>query len=284
MKSGITINVATQVETGPWIYREPLEVSLSKAAALGFDGVELFTASAHSVDADLLARLLQQFGLPLSAVGTGAGKVIHGLTLTDPDTDIRKQALAFIKEMIAFGARFGAPSIIGSMQGHAVPGIKKEEAIDWLAEGLNILGAFAAKQGVTLIFEPLNRYETNLINRLEEGVKLIDSLHTRNVALLADLFHMSIEEVSIPESLRDFGKYVGYVHFADSNRHPAGNGHTRMQEIAEALQEIGYEGYISAEAFPYPDPDRAAKTTLENFNQFFTHFKQAEKDEIQEVL
>lgn len=67
IKSGITINLAGQVKTGPWIYRESLEESVSKAAALGFDGVELFTASAASVNADLLERLLQQHGIRLHA-------------------------------------------------------------------------------------------------------------------------------------------------------------------------------------------------------------------------
>ena len=269
IKSSITINLATQVKTGPWVYREPVAVSLSKAAALGFDGVELFTASANSVDAALLERLLQQSGLQLSAVGTGAGKLIHGLTLTDPDLKIRKQSISFIKDMISFGSCFGAPAIIGSMQGNALPGTDRALSLDRLAEGLDILGEFAEMQGVKLIFEPLNRYETNLVNQLEDGAKLIGLLHTRNMALLADLFHMNIEEASIPESLQNFGKFVGYVHFSDSNRHPAGCGHTPMQEIAGALKEIKYEGYISAEAFPYPDPDSAAKTTIDNFNKYF---------------
>lgn len=269
IKSSITINLVTQVKTGPWVYREPIEVSLSKAAELGFDGVELFTVSVDSVDNHMLEQLLQQNKLQLSAIGTGAGKVVHGLTLTDPDAEIRRRAISFIKDMISFSAHFGAPAIIGSMQGNAISDTEREQALNWLIDGLNILGEFAEKQGVTLIFEPLNRYETNLINRLEDGAKLISILRTDNVMLLADLFHMNIEEVSIAESIRNFGRLVGYVHFADSNRHPAGKGHTLLQEIADALKEINYEGYVSAEAFPYPNPDCAAKITIDNFSKFF---------------
>ena len=278
IKSSVTINLAASVKTGPWIFHELLEISLPKAAAMGFDGVELFTASADAVDSDLLKRLLQQYALHLSAAGTGAGKVIHGLTLTDPDAEKRRRAIAYIKEMITFASLFGAPAIIGSMQGYAVPDIETEESFNWLVEGLNILGAYAQKHEVALLFEPLNRYETNLINRLEAGVNLIDRLNTRNVTLLADLFHMNIEEASIPEAIRNFGRHIGFVHFADSNRRPVGNGHIRMKEIAAALKDIKYDGYVSAEAFPYPDPDRAAKTTIENFNKYFI------QDEIQEIL
>src|SRR5665647_873540 len=197
IKSSVTINLVSQLKTGPWIYWDALEVSISKAAVMGFDGVELFTASADSVDPEFLENLLQSFGINVSAVGTGAGKVIKGLTLTDPDAKIRERAITYIRDMIAFGSRFRAPAIIGSMQGNAVSGIEKEQSIAWMADGLNILGKFAEKRGVPLILEPLNRYETNLINRLEDAAKLIGSLHTHNITLLADLFHMNIEEESI---------------------------------------------------------------------------------------
>ena len=269
IKSSITINLVKQIKTGPWIYWEPLNVSLSKAAMLGFNGVELYIPSADEIDIDVLLRLLLKFNLQLSAIGTGAGKLLYGLSLTNPDEEIRKQAVLFIKKIIAFGAHFGAPSIIGSMQGNVFHNIEREQSIDWLATGLGILGVFAEKLGVTLIFEPLNRYETNLINRLDEGVKLINSHHIRNLKLLADLFHMNIEETSISGSIRNFGKYIGYIHFADSNRYSVGKGHIQLQEIANALLDIKYKGYISAEAFPFPDSDNAAKTTIETFNKYF---------------
>ena len=155
------------------------------------------------------------------------------------------------------------------MQGNASAGIGKEIAIEWLTEGLNILGSFAEKNGVNLIFEPLNRYETNLINRLEDAAQLVKSLNTQNVTLLADLFHMNIEEKSIPDSISKYGSLIGHVHFADSNRQPVGNGHIQMKDIAKALMETGYKGYISAEAFPWPDPDKAAKATMASFNKYF---------------
>jgi sugar phosphate isomerase/epimerase len=273
IKSCVTINLASQVKAGPWIYWEPLEMSICQAATLGFDSVELFTSSADAVDPVSLKSLLQRFGIKLAAVGTGAGKVIKGLTLTNSDAETRKQAISFIKNMISFGSRFGAPAIIGSMQGNFVSGVDKQQALEWLADGLNILGKFAGEQGVPLIFESLNRYESNLINRLEEAVNLISMLDTCNLTLLADLFHMNIEEKSIPDSIRNFGSSIGHVHFADSNRYPIGNGHIEMREIAEALIEIKYKGYISAEAFPYPDPDNAAKTTIESFKKYFKQNK-----------
>ncbi|MFD1141793.1 TIM barrel protein [Larkinella insperata] len=269
MKAAVTIALVPDIKTGPWIYWHDLETSMAKAASLGFDAVELFTASPDAVAPDRLTALGDQFGIKIAAVGTGAGKVLHGLTLTDPDAHVRSKAVAFIADMISFGAGFGAPAIIGSMQGNAVPGVEREQALAWLADGLNILGKQAHEQGVTLIYEPLNRYETNLINRLEDGVTLLKSLETQGVKLLADLFHMNIEETSLADSIRSAGSSIGHVHFADSNRRPVGFGHTTMREVATALQAIPYEGYISAEAFPWPDPDQAAQQTITAFKQYF---------------
>jgi sugar phosphate isomerase/epimerase len=269
MRSGVTIALVPQLKTGPWIFWENLERGISKAAQLGFDGIELFTPSADSIDPSLLKTLLGKYGLSLAAVGTGAGKVLQGLTLTDPNPDVRKQAISFIMNMISFGARFNAPAIIGSMQGNVAIGVERASAFEWLAEGLKQLARHAETEGVPLIYEPLNRYETNVINTLTEGADFIGRLETQNIKLLADLFHMNIEEVSLPETIRKVGLFIGHVHFADSNRRPVGMGHTSIPEIAAALYEIGYTGYVSAEAFPWPNPDEAAQQTIRSFNQFF---------------
>lgn len=269
IKSCVTIALVPQIKTGPWIFWDNLEESIYKAAHVGFDGIELFTPSADAVDAFMLQSLLKNSGLKLAAVGTGAGKVIHGLTLTDPNPDIREKAVTFITDMVAFGAIFGAPAIIGSMQGNVVAGVERQKALEWLAEGLSSLAKHAETKGVQLIYEPLNRYETNIINSLEDAAQFISSLDRGNIRLLADLFHMNIEEVSLPESIRKFGNLIGHVHFADSNRRPVGMGHTSMNDISLALKDINYYGYLSAEAFPWPAPDEAAKQTMLAFKQFF---------------
>jgi sugar phosphate isomerase/epimerase len=242
---------------------------MAKAENLGFDGIELFTPNAHGLDREELEAALQMHDLKLAAVGTGAGKVIHGLTLTDHDPEIRKKAISFISDMISFGADFNAPAIIGSMQGNVLAGNDRELTLSWLAEGLEILGEKAESEEVFLIYEPLNRYETNLFNTLKFGADFLESLKTQNVKLLADLFHMNIEEEDLAKSILENGKHIGHIHFADSNRRAIGLGHTEMESVAEAIKSISYEGFISAEAFPYPDPDAAAIETMHAFKKYF---------------
>jgi sugar phosphate isomerase/epimerase len=269
IQSAVTINLIDTMSVGPWIFWHDLEESLKKAATLGFDGVELFTGSGNDLDEEHLRKRLDHYGLGLAAVGTGAGKVIHGLTLTDPDPNIRQKAISFISEMILFGAHFGAPAIIGSMQGNVLPGSNREETMDWLVQGLEVLKKTASDHGVMLIYEPLNRYETNLLNTLKAGIEFLKKNDLKNIRLLADLFHMNIEEDSLPQIILESGNYIGHVHFADSNRRPMGFGHTNMPPIATALNEISYEGYVSAEAFPWPNPDAAAEQTIKAFRKFF---------------
>lgn len=269
IKSAVTIALVPQIKTGPWIFWENLEESMHKAAEMGFDGIELFTASGDAISTDTLTKLLDQYKLQLAAVGTGAGKVIHGLTLTDNNSTNRKNAIAFIQEMMEFGALYGAPAIIGSMQGNALPGETHSDSIGLLAEALHVLDQHAASLGVKLIYEPLNRYETNLMNTLDDAAAFIEYNKFNNIVLLADLFHMNIEEPDPVASIQKHRHHIGHVHFADSNRKPIGFGHTQIQNIANALTASGYDGYVSAEAFPWPDPDLAAAQTIRSFKQFF---------------
>ena len=87
--------------------------------------------------------------------------------------------------------------------------------------------------------------------------------------LLADLFHMNIEEADIAGRDPAGGRHIGHVHFADSNRRPAGFGHTDFDAVVAAIREIGYDGYFAAEAFPYPTPEEAARQTVKRFRELF---------------
>jgi sugar phosphate isomerase/epimerase len=269
IKSAVTISIVEQARKGPFVFHDDFAAGCRKAAELGFDAVELFAPSADAIKAQPIDELLEKHNLKLAAVGTGAGMVIHGLHLCDADPTRRSQARDFIRGIIDAGAPYAAPAIIGSMQGRWDDQTDKDTALGYLREGLNELGQHAADQGVPLIYEPLNRYETNLATTMAQGVELLAPLTTDNVVLLADLFHMNIEEASIADGIRDGGKHIGHVHFVDSNRQAAGRGHMDYAPIAKALADIGYDGYASAEAFPIPDSDQAARQTIETFNSVF---------------
>ncbi len=251
------------------MFWDDLDAGCRKAQELDFDAVEVFPPSATAVSSDHLSQLLQQHGLALAAVGTGAGWVKHRLHLTLPDAAARAQARDFIRSIIDFAGPLGAPAIIGSMQGRSGDGVDHATARGYLADALEDLGQHARQYNVPLIYEPLNRYETNMANTVAAGVGLLERLSTTNVVLLADLFHMNIEEVDIAAAIRAGAGRIGHVHFVDSNRRPAGCGHLDFAPVAAALREIGYRGFASAEALPYPDSESAARQTMQAFRRFF---------------
>jgi sugar phosphate isomerase/epimerase len=267
--SAVTISLVPEAG-GPFVFTGDLAAGCAQAAALGFDAVEIFPRSTEDLNARELRQLLKQHHLKLAAMGTGAGWVVQKLRLTDPDPMVRAQARAFIAGIIDFAGSFGAPAIIGSMQGRSDDiTTGREQAFVWLREHLEQLGPRAHALGTPLLFEPLNRYETNLVRSVADGLELLKPLRTKSVKLLVDLFHANIEEVSIPDALRLAGHDLGHVHFADSNREAAGFGHTNFAPVAEALREIGFAGYASAEIVPSPNSAAAAKQTMASFRKWF---------------
>jgi sugar phosphate isomerase/epimerase len=269
IRSCVTISLVPEVRGGPFVFWDDLADGCRQAKQLGFDAVEIFPPSPNAVDANALRRLLSDNGLTVAAFGTGAGWVLQRLTLSAVEDGKRAQARQFIRGIIDLAGQFHASAIIGSMQGRHGE-VDKPTALRHLTEAMNDLGEHAGKYGVPLLYEPLNRYETNLVNTIEDGVRLLGSLDTRNVKLLTDLFHMNIEETDLAAALRSGGEHIGHVHFVDSNRRPAGCGHIDFAPIAAALRDINYRGFLSAEVLPYPDPVEAARATMTAYRKYFT--------------
>lgn len=268
MKSAITVSLVKQARGGPFVYWDGIEDAAARAGTLGFDAIEIFPPNADVLDSDAVNAIVEKHGLSVAAVGTGGGWVIHKTHLCLANDSARATAREFIGHIIDKAATLNAPAIIGSMQGKWGDGVSREQALEWLTEGLNELGEHAASKGQFLLYEPLNRYETNLFNTVADTIAFLKTLKTSNVRILADLFHMNIEEANVADALRAGGTHIGHVHFVDSNRRAVGMGHTDFSPIVSVLKDINYGGYLSAEAFPLPDPDACAKQQITGYNQF----------------
>jgi sugar phosphate isomerase/epimerase len=267
MKPAVTVSLVPEARGGPFIFWDDLAVACKKASELGYAAIEVFPPAPSALNASELGALLGQHRLALATLGTGGGWIRQKLTLTNSDKAVRERAANFLREMIDEAAPFGAAVILGSMQGRAEGDVSRSDALNYLGEALTALADHAHQRKVVLLYEHLNRYETNLLNRIEDVVPFIKPFGGR-VKILADLFHMSIEEASIADAIRAGGDLIGHVHFADSNRRPAGLGHTDFAAVFRALRDIHYTGYVSAEVYPYPDSDAAARQTIEAFRKF----------------
>ena len=242
--------------------KEALDAGIRKVGRLGYDGVELAVRDPALVNTKEILKVVREAGLTVPAIGTGQAYGEEGLSMTHPEKSVRERAAARLAAQVRFAAGFGASVIIGLIRGTIYPGASRQDIIGWMKEGLLACAQKGAETGVGLLVEPLNRYETGLLNRAEEAVALIEELGQPNIKLLLDTFHMNIEERSIPETIRRVGPLLGHIHVADSNRHAPGEGHINFLEIIATLREVGYDGFLSVEALPVPDPDTLASSSI----------------------
>ena len=122
--------------------------------------------------------------------------------------------------------------------------------MEYLVEAIRTCAAAAAGTGVRFALEPINRYETDLIHTVAEGLELVERVGADNFGLLLDTFHMNIEEPVIEDSIRTCGDRIFHFHVADSNRWYPGAGHLDFRSILETLADTGYDGYVSGEFMP----------------------------------
>ena len=233
--------------------------NVAAAKEIGFDGVELAVRDPLAIDQDEVLRTVFDAGMEIPAIGTGQAWGEEGLSFTDPNPMIRSAAVERVCSHLGFAKKAGAMVIIGLLRGKIRPGIDERTATLWMFEAFSYCCGEALKQGVKIAFEPINRYETSLLNNVADGLAFIDKVGFPNLGMLLDTFHMNIEESSIEESIRIAGDRIFHVHYADSNRWYPGAGHLDFLSIVEALAAVGYDGYLSGEHRPDPDPVIASR-------------------------
>lgn len=241
-------------------YKE-LEKAFNLCAKSGYDGVELFVDQPENLDSTKILALAQSHQLEITTLGTGPMYVRRGLSLSTEDSSIRSKTLSALRNCMSLAKSFGSLLTIGSVRGKSQGGDGRLKALERLGEGLRILNDWASHQGVKVLLEPINRYETDLINTAGDALSMIKDLSLTSTGLLLDTFHMNIEERSIPESIRKCKRNLTHLHVADSNRWPPGYGHLDFQQIIRTLRAVNYEGYLSSESLPKPDPMTAVKRT-----------------------
>ena len=248
-------------------FQGDLRQSLARVAALGYAGVELAVRAPSLIDVDGLSALLEEFGLAAPALGTGQAWAEEGLSFTDPDPLVRRAAVARMEAQVQLAARLGALVIVGLIRGTVFPAVAPDQAWSWLVQALRELCDTADRYQVRLALEPINRYETALVNDVAAGLALLAEVGAPCLGLLLDTFHMNIEEASIEESITRAGARIFHFHVADSNRRPPGAGHLDFRSILIALERTGYTGFVSGEFLPLPDAGSAAERAIAHLRE-----------------
>ncbi len=240
-----------------------LEMKFEQAADWGYDAVEVRGDTLRTEHRAIAQRVRSGAARVAGIVGGYRGWPVAA------DADERLQCLEDIARLLTYAAEVeSAGVIVVPIYGYSarLPYAQKRDAVadeERLAEALHELTEFAASVGSTLILEPLNRYETHLIHRLEQGVEWCERIGSERMRLLGDLFHMNIEERDPVTALHTARQYLGYVHLADNTRHEPGTGITDFQAAFRELRDIEFDGYCSLECNLSGRPDEVLPRTAQ---------------------
>jgi 5-keto-L-gluconate epimerase len=249
---------------GPMLFPGRVREAALVSRELGFDGLEIAMRAPEELERRELDALLRETGLQLAALGSGRSFFEDGLSLTDADEAGSTRAVERVVELAEYAAAFGVPLVIGLVRGKAPADGDLEAALERFIAGMRQCVDRTVASGASFLIEAINRYETPLLTTAAETVAAVEQIDRPAVAVLLDAFHMNIEEASIGAAIRATGERLGHVHIVDSNRRAAGMGHVDFAEVAAALHDIHYDGWLSAEILPLPD-DRAAAEQARRF-------------------
>lgn len=227
---------------------------LPQLRAMGYDGVELplfvpttfrtseIRAALH--DADLHCTVSTALPAPLNLI----------------DAEQRAAGVDFLRQVIELAAQLGARIICGPMA--APVGERRGRgytAAEWdsCVQGLRAAGAIAADNGIVLALEPLNRFETFIVNTVADGVRLMDEVDNPAVGLLLDTFHMHIEEKNSAAAIRMAARHLKHFHASENDRGIVGSGQVAWPAVLGALQESHYNEWVVIESFGHAIPELA---------------------------
>src|SRR5215212_3768836 len=219
--------------------------AIRRLAELSYDAVEL-GAELSPDDAGEVRDLVESTGMAVNSICpsfTAEHDLVH------PDPEVRENAIRYLRETSDLANALGAPLIIAAPTAflRTRPVASEAEEWGWAVESIRAAGEYAASMGVGLTLECWTRYGTFLLNRLDQAARMWRETGLPNGGILADTYHMNIEERSLPEAIRTTGTLINHVYLSDSNRAAPGLGHVDYAEALRALLDIGYPGYLTFE-------------------------------------
>lgn len=222
---------------------------------MGFDMVEIAVEDPALIDTVRIKEALKANGLSVAVCGAfGADRDI-----SSDDKNIQQHALNYIKDCIDIAAQIGAPVFGGPMytavgKARMVSNEQRKREWDTAVKNLRIAAEVADSSGVRLALEPLNRFESDMVNTSVDALRMVHDINHRAVGIGLDGFHTNIEEPDIEKAICTAGDKLFHVQVAENYRGAPGTGQTNWMAWRRGLKKINYKGAISIESFT---PDNA---------------------------
>ena len=243
-----------RVGASTWIWTSPFsdaEIGLvARAKEFGFDLLELAVEDPGLISADVVREAGAREGMSFTVCGAfGPDR-----DLSHDDPSVRRTGIDYVKQCIDLAAEIGAPHFVGPMYSavgktRMLEPAEREQQRALAVESIKVVAEYAAGRDVRLAVEPLNRFETDLVNTAEQVLELIERVGADNVGVLLDTFHMNIDEKSLGDAIRLAGDRLLQIHTCENDRGTPGTGHVPWSDVFEAVGEIGFTGPLVIESF-----------------------------------
>ncbi len=237
-----------------WVWVAPFSTAqtrlFSKIKKMGFDVVELPIEDPKLVNAKKIREALERHGLQATVCGAfGPDR-----DLTSDKAKDRKEGLSYIKWCIDFCAEIGCPTFAGPMyssvgKARGIPAAQRKKEWNLAVKNLRQVADYAGRKRVTLAIEPLNRFETDLVNTVAQAVKLCKDIGHPAAKIHLDSFHMNIEEKDVVAACKLAGRRIAHVHASESDRGTPGTGQCDWKGLAKGLKAAKYKGPVVIETF-----------------------------------
>ena len=244
-----------KIGVNTWVWTSPLTTDgfaalAAQIAGMGFDLVEVPIENPGDFDYTRAGAIARDHGLAV----TVCAAMSPDRDLIHPDESIRANGMAYVRHCIEAAYTMGSSRVGGplySAVGRAWQATADERAsyMDLLVTQLKSLAAHAADHGVVLGVEPLNRFETSVLNLTADAIAVVDRVGSPACGLMLDTFHMNIEEQSIGNAIRAAGPRLRHLHACENDRGAPGSGHVPWTEVARALRDIQYDEGVVIESF-----------------------------------
>lgn len=232
---------------------------LTKVKNMGYDIIEIAVEDTRIIDWKLIKETARDLDLKITISGAFGPE----RDISSTDQAFREIGKQYIIDCIRIAEQMGSPVFGGPLYSavgktRIVSPEQKKQEREWCVDILKEVSQIAGDCGVTLGLEPLNRFETDMVNTVDQALSILEEVGNPNLKIVLDTFHSNIEEKDIPASIRKIGKeLLCHVQGNESDRGTPGTGHLEWQGIQEALAEIGYDGAVVIETFGQPSKELA---------------------------
>lgn len=251
-----------------WMRAEPIEVTVRRLARYGYKSIEI-SGEPDIFDTKDLRNLLTENGI---ACWGAVSLMFEGRDLIHADEAVRATSIGYLNACITMAKELDGyeMTIVPSQVGKVAPMDTPEQEWAWAVDSLKEVYAHAQREGIRMALEPLNRFETNFLNRADQAVLLAEAVGP-DCGVCLDTFHLNIEEADMLEAIKSSKERLVDFHVADNNRMACGMGALDWPLIVKTLKEAGYDGALTVEfvapldrtpANPYQNAVAAAEAEL----------------------